>query len=81
MKTLTVSQTTQNFIDCHVELSHFFDQVSNSLAGLYNQEQAEPIIQGEFWEKYNEISEFLNKYLCISISEKIGCAAKELKEI
>lgn len=70
----TISQTTQNFIDCLLVMQNLYGQVGSAIEYMYgeNESAIESIINERVWDKYDALWDALKELMADSITEQLG---------
>ncbi len=69
----TVSQTTQNFINCLLTMQNLYGQVRSAIEYMYeNQKAVDDIIDERVWVKYDALWDALKELMADSINEQLS---------
>jgi hypothetical protein len=69
---LTVGEQTKAYIDCLVQIDALWGSVCDALELNYHTSDAERIMNDEYNKVSRAVREFIEHYMCISISENIN---------
>ena len=70
-KTVTVSSKTLGFIECLRQLNSLWDSIYNAVEKYQGANQADDIMSEKYYPLHEPINDFLNKYMCESMSYNI----------
>jgi hypothetical protein len=71
-RTVIVSERTLQFLECKNAVSDVYDMFYSLMCEIYGNDQCNEIVEGKFLDISNEMTDFINKYMCLSIEGTIG---------